>query len=81
VVESVYFDVTRATGKNHFVTASIDEAPSILATGRLEQLGCVGKMAAVTANGYVTAQAIADAITPRTALVSLSWANGLTGVI
>jgi len=31
--------------------------------------------------GRITAQAIADAMTPRTALVSLSWANGLTGVI
>ncbi|MDP1835500.1 MAG: cysteine desulfurase family protein [Chlamydiales bacterium] len=81
VVQSVYFDVTRTTGKNHFVTATIDEAPSILTMGRLEQLGCVGKMATVTTGGYVTAQAVADAISPRTALVSLSWANGLTGVI
>ncbi len=81
VIQSVYYDVTRSTGKNHYVTAAIDEAPSILAVGRLEQMGCVGKMAAVSTGGYVTAQAIADAITPRTALVSLSWANGLTGVI
>ncbi len=81
VIQSVYFDVTRPTGKNHFVTAGIDEAPAILAVGRLEQMGCVGKMATVTTGGYVTAQAIADVITPRTALLSLSWANGLTGVI
>ncbi len=81
VVQAVYFDVTRTTGKNHFVTASIDEAPAILAVARLEQMGCVGKMAAVTTGGFVTPQAIADVITPRTALVSLSWANGLTGVI
>ncbi len=81
VIQSVYYDVTRSTGKNHYVTAAIDEAPSILAVGRLEQMGCVGKMAAVSTGGYVTAQAIADAITPRTALISLSWANGLTGVI
>jgi cysteine desulfurase len=31
--------------------------------------------------GQVTAQAISEAITPRTALVSLSWGNGLTGVV
>lgn len=81
VIQSTYFDVSRPTGKNHFVTASIDEAPAILTVGRLEQMGCTGKMATVTTGGYVTAQAIADTISPRTALVSLSWANGLTGVI
>lgn len=81
VIQSVYYDVSRTTGKNHFVTASTDEAPAILTVGRLEQIGCVGKMASVTPGGYVSASQIADVITPRTALVSLSWANGLTGVI
>lgn len=81
VLQSVYFDVTRPTGKNHFVTSSIDEAPAILTLGHLEQLGAVSKSAAVAKGGYVTAELIGDAITPRTALVSLSWANGLTGVI
>ena len=81
VLQSAYFDVTRPTGKNHFVTSSIDEAPAILTLGHLEQLGAVSKAAAVTKDGYVTAELVGDAITPRTALVSLSWANGLTGVI
>ena len=52
-----------------------------MAVGRLEQLGCVGKMIPATAAGYVNVEDLADSITPRTALVSLSWANGLTGVI
>lgn len=78
---SAYYDITRVTGKNQIVTSHIDEAPTLMSIGRLEHLGCVGKMANADAHGRVTAQAIADAITPRTALVSLSWANGLTGVI
>ena len=81
VMQSVYHQVTRESGQNHFLTSSIDEAPAIMAIGRLEQWGCVGKMAKVNEDGVVTAKAIAESITPRTALVSLSWANGLTGVV
>ena len=81
VILSTYFDVTVHTGKNQYITSTIDEAPSIMAIGRLEQLSCVGRMAPVDKQGRVTAQAIAETMTPRTALVSLSWANGLTGVI
>jgi cysteine desulfurase len=81
VILSSYFDVTIHTGRNQYITSSIDEAPSIMAIGRLEQLNCLGKMVAPDSNGKVTTQAIAEAMSPRTALVSLSWANGLTGVV
>lgn len=81
VLLTTYFDVTIHTGKNQFITSSIDEAPSIMGIGRLEELNCLGKMAPPDKHGRVTADAIAEAMTPRTALVSLSWANGLTGVI
>lgn len=81
VVLSTYFDVTVHTGKNQYITSGIDEAPAIMALGRLEQLSCLGKMAPADKTGRVTAQALADMMTPRTALISLAWANGLTGVI
>ena len=81
VIFSTYFDVTVHTGKNQFITSSIDEAPSMMATERLAQLSCVGKVAQADKNGQITARAIADLITPRTALVSMNWANALTGVI
>ena len=81
VILTTYFDVTVHTGKNQFITSAIDEAPSIMGIGRLEQLSCLGKMAPPDKHGRITADAIAEAMTPRTALVSLSWANGLTGVI
>lgn len=81
VIFSTYMDITLNTGKNQFITSKIDEAPAILAIGRLERFNCVGKMAEANPQGKVTAAAIADAITPRTALVSMSWAHGLTGVI
>lgn len=81
VITSAWHDVTRNTGKNHFVTSAIDEAPAIMAIGRLEQMECLGKMVAPGKHGRIEAQAIAEAISPRTAMVSLSWANALTGVI
>lgn len=81
VVSSTFYDVTRPTGKNHYLTSHINEAPAIMAIGRLDQLGCVGKMIPSTKQGTISAQDVAEAITPRTALLSLDWANGLTGVI
>lgn len=81
VISSVYRDITLSTGKNQFLTSQADEAASIMAISHLEPFGCVGKMIEVNSQGIVTAQALADALSPRTALVSLSWANGLTGVL
>lgn len=78
---STYFDVTRPTGKNQYITSSIDEAPALMSLNRMEQLGCVGKLVSPNKHGIITLEAIAEAITPRTALISLSWANGLTGTI
>ena len=81
VIFSAYRDITLPTGKNQFLTSKADEASSVMAIGRLEAFGCVGKMVDVNHEGIVTANALADCLSPRTALVSLSWANGLTGVI
>ena len=82
VIQSVYREVTIPTGKNHYITSQIDEAPAIMAIGRLERFsGCVGTMVKPTQDGVMTAATIAEVLTPRTALVSLSWGNGLTGTI
>lgn len=78
---STYYDVTRATGKNQFITSYTDEAPALLSVSRLESMGCVAKMAETDQGGIVTPTKVADALSSRTALVSLSWVNGLTGVI
>lgn len=81
VISSVFHDYTRTTGKNHFITSTIDEAPAIMSIGRLEELGCMGKMVIADKSGKITAENIADTLSPRTVLVSLSWANGMTGVV
>lgn len=81
VISSVYRDITIPTGKNQFLTSIIDEAPAIMAIGQLEKMGCISKSILIDQNGKVNRQTLSDALSPRTALVSLSWANGLTGVI
>jgi len=81
VVHSVYRDVTVETGKNHFLTSATDEAPAIMAMSHLEKLGCVCRMVDVDEQGLVTREAVGDNVTPRSALLSLSWGCGLTGVI
>lgn len=78
---STYLDVSQSSGKNQFITSNVDEAPALMSIGRLEHMGCVGKMVHASKEGVITLEALGDAISPRTALVSLSWANGLTGVV
>jgi cysteine desulfurase len=78
---SHYFHQARESGKTLFLTSNIEDAPSCLSLKRLEQLGCTAKLLPVNANGQLTKEVLAAAITPRTALFSISWANGLTGVV
>jgi cysteine desulfurase len=81
VISSVYREVTLMTGKNQFITSNVDEAPAMMAIHRLQPLGCIAKTVKANSQGLITAEALAETFTPRTALVSLSWGNGLTGVI
>jgi cysteine desulfurase len=76
-----YFDHIRHTGKNHILTTNIEEAAALMSLKRLEEVGCAGKILSVNAQGQLTKERLEEALKPRTSLVSLSWANGLTGVI
>ncbi len=78
---SHYLDAIRNSGKNHIVTSAIEEAPILMALKRLEDLGCHGKILSVDAQGQITKHSLDEAVKARTSLLSISWANGLTGVI
>jgi cysteine desulfurase len=80
-IMSAYFDVTLSTGKNQFLTSFIDEAPPIMILDHLEQFDCVCQQVKPNKEGKVTAEILSKAISARTAMISLSWANGLTGTI
>ena len=75
-IMAAYFDLARDAGRNHFICAKTDEAAIIMGLERLQLLGCE-----VTLLDEVTPEALIEAMTPRTAMVSLCWANGLTGLI
>ncbi|MBS0635097.1 MAG: aminotransferase class V-fold PLP-dependent enzyme [Verrucomicrobia bacterium] len=78
---SAYHSQTKFAGKNHFIARDIDEAPSILAISSLEEDGCFLKLAPTAKRGFLTLDDFIETVSPRTALLSLSWASGHTGVI
>lgn len=78
---SAYLDITRSSGKNHFLCLNTDEMPTLMSFKRLEDLGACFQMIPVNSQGIVTQKTVAEMLTPRTCLLSVSAANGLTGVI
>ncbi len=78
---SHYLEEVRDSGKNHILTTNVEEAPTFLGLKRLEKFHCVEKVLPVNSQGQMTRQVLEEAIKPRTSLLSLAWANSLTGVI
>ncbi len=81
VLKGVYFDILRHGEKNHIITTDV-EHPAVRSTcGFLEQLGVEVTYLAINSQGTISAEQVRDAITPKTALVSVMWANNETGMI
>lgn len=90
VLKGVYFDILKdgiekikrgESGKNHIITSQI-EHPAILSTCEfLETLGVEVSYIGVGSDGCIHTKDIEAAITDRTALVSIMWANNETGII
>ena len=81
VLKGVYFDVLRFGAKNHIITTDV-EHPAVLATCRfLESLGVEVTYLSIGENGTLDAKQVEEAITDKTALVSIMWANNETGII
>lgn len=81
VLWSVYMEVARKSGKCHFIASTMEDAPTMQMLKRLEELGCFAKMIPIKENGEIDVLKLAELISPRTALVSVTLAHGLTGVI
>ena len=81
VLKGVYFDVLRFGEKNHIITTEV-EHPAVLATCKfLEELGVDVTYLPIGSNGTLDAEEVEAAITPKTALVSVMWANNETGIM
>jgi cysteine desulfurase len=78
---TAFLELARKEGKCHFITSPFEDLPTIQSLKRLEELGCFVKIAPVDTKGQIDLVKLAELIGPRTALISVSWAQGLTGVI
>lgn len=81
VLKGVYFDILRQGAKNHIITTQV-EHPAIRSTCQfLETLGVEVTYLPIGENGTLSASAVENAITDKTTLVSIMWANNETGII
>ncbi|WP_345987113.1 NifS family cysteine desulfurase [Sulfurimonas sp. HSL1-2] len=82
VLKGVYFKhILKNPEKNHIVTTSV-EHPCILDTLHfLSDYGVDVTYVDVDENGGVSAEAIKAAVTDKTVLISMMWANNETGMI
>ncbi|MDD6055492.1 MAG: NifS family cysteine desulfurase [Helicobacter sp.] len=80
-LKGVYFSQILNGEKNHIITTQV-EHPAILSTCRfLEELGVSVTYLPINSSGSLNLADLADAITEKTALVSIMWANNETGII
>lgn len=81
VLKGVYFDEILGKNKNHIITTEV-EHPAIRSTCEfLESLGVEVTYLPVNEDIRVTAKQVREAITDKTALVSIMWANNETGIV
>ncbi len=81
VLKGIYHDHIHNGDKNHIITTEV-EHPAVMATCKfLETLGVEVTYLKVNEKGVIEASAVEDAITDKTALVSVMWANNETGML
>jgi len=78
---SIFLEKARKEGKCHLILSALEEAPAMQCARRLEELGCTIKIAPVDERGQIDVKKLTELINPRTALISVTMADGLTGVI
>ena len=78
---TAFLELARKEGKCHLITTALEDAPMLQSLKRLEDLGCFVKFAPLDSKGRVDVAQLKELISPKTAMISLSYAHGLTGVI
>lgn len=75
------YDYAQKTGRNHFITTSIEHKSVLEAMRRLESLGCEVDYVAPDRTGRINAGALRSLIKDTTLLVSVMHINSETGII
>lgn len=78
---SHYRNTVYQTGKNQIITTNTEDVGSLQVWRQLEEIGCICTQVAVNQQGQITQEILKEALFPKVSLLSLSWANSLTGVI
>lgn len=81
IYHALGMDEVPKSGKNHFLTTPLEDASFFMGIERLNSLNIQKKIASLNEKGILTPENLERMLTPRTALLSLSWANSLTGLI
>ena len=81
VIKGVYYDYILNGEKDHIITTEV-EHPAVGATCKfLESLGVKVTYLPVNSDGIITVEDLKNALTDKTALVSVMWANNETGML
>lgn len=78
---SHYRNIIYQTGKNQILTTNIEDRGSLKIWQELEAIGCICKQIEVNEQGQITREILNKALLPKASILSLSWANPMTGVI
>lgn len=81
LLDTIYLELSRKQGKCRYLASGLEDAPLLHGLKRLEEMGCFAEIVPADADGRIDLKRLEEAIDPRTALVSVSWAQGLTGVL
>ncbi len=78
---TAFIEIARKEGKTHFITCGSEDASMLQSLKRLEDLGCFVKIVPLDSSGRIDLEKLAELISPRTAMISVSMAHNLTGVV
>ena len=74
-------EYAKETGRNHFITTSIEHKSIIEAMRYMQSHGCAVDFVSPDASGRIKPQQILDLVTEKTLLVSVMHVNSETGII
>lgn len=81
LIFSAFQNRIRETGRTHILTLEFEEETILDSIKSLEPFGIYGKFLPVNEQGQLTGQILKEEIKPRSAMLSISFANSYTGVI
>jgi cysteine desulfurase len=81
VIKGVYIDKILNGDKDHIIVSEVEHPAVISSCKFLESLGVKVTYLPVNSNGVVEIESLKNALTDKTALVSIMWANNETGMI